>query len=1062
MAPQNDNPDSSSFKEVFAAECGEIRARRAVHGATETGRPGAPPEQLTGLALSGGGIRSATFCLGVLQRLAQLDVLKRFDYLSTVSGGGFIGGWWSAWLSRQGTAPSPASPIFPPKEQLETDRGDWSRGSRTSRTPDQPRTSASSINAWEDPTHHLRLFANYLTPRKGALSADTWRAITVVSRNLLLTILMLVPLLAAAILASQFYFTTNHAQIYPYVCGRDATERVMLTPSVAGTVTRVCAVPDTAAVADPGKLVERGAWLAIPLVVLAGGLAFSLAVWMVFSIGRFWLAAIAFGGITAIVLVVSGALQLSSHSALFLALAAYRPGLLFALGAAPVLLYSVWLVISRRRATAEQPVSASEVLTNLMTRLQGTLLVALTVIGVTLLFGGFAHELVRYAGHEVGPDGDIGRRVARAGGWIAVIWAAAGALFTGLKAAPTGGADSHQRPPSLISQTIFAVTPPMVLLVLLVLVASGTHSLLGALVVVPVGEFSPLIAAFFLAILLCEFFGTYDYCTDADAKGGKNWLIVAGSAACALAVMAVTWFVVNPLEYDRRNTGLYLGVVSGIIAVPWLARATRRLHPDPAGWQLSRSRGRTLLLMTSAAIAGATVGFVGGAIPLADQLLGGTGSRLVAALALGGISYGGMFVLLSGFTGSWINLRLLTLHSVAALLLALVLLPQFLNPTLLEVIVPTDIVALVGIVVGGIVGFGWMLDPNYLSLHTFYRARLVRAYLGASNESRHLSGADISESVPGDDVPLIKLDGAEKGGPYHLINATLSLVGGRDLATAQRSSTYFTMSRRFCGSLHTGYRPTSDYMAGQLSLGTAVSVSGAAASPNMGAKTPSAALAMLMALLNVRLGFWAPTPNQARWKSRGPRLWPFYLLREFLSQTNDLGPYCYLTDGGHFDNTGLYSLVQRGCRQILFVDCGADPEPCFADVGDAIRRCRIDFGVDIDLKVGNFVAGETAAAARQHFVVGTITYSRRHAEALGWTDLKDLTGSIIWLKPSLLNGDPAEVRQYAIENGAFPQQSTADQWFDEAQFESYRRLGEACAEELVTARKGSLFGQEAE
>jgi predicted acylesterase/phospholipase RssA len=46
---------------------------------------------LTGLALSGGGIRSATFALGVLQAIASLRLLRRFDYLSTVSGGGYIG-----------------------------------------------------------------------------------------------------------------------------------------------------------------------------------------------------------------------------------------------------------------------------------------------------------------------------------------------------------------------------------------------------------------------------------------------------------------------------------------------------------------------------------------------------------------------------------------------------------------------------------------------------------------------------------------------------------------------------------------------------------------------------------------------------------------------------------------------------------------------------------------------------------------------------------------------------------------------------------------------------------
>jgi len=86
-----------------------------------------------------------------------------------------------------------------------------------------------------------------------------------------------------------------------------------------------------------------------------------------------------------------------------------------------------------------------------------------------------------------------------------------------------------------------------------------------------------------------------------------------------------------------------------------------------------------------------------------------------------------------------------------------------------------------------------------------------------------------------------------------------------------------------------------------------------------------------------------PTPSHGSWPLSQTRLWPYYLLRESLSQTNDLGSYCYLTDGGHFDNTGLYSLIERGCRYIVLVDNGADPEACFADVGEAIRRCRIDF-----------------------------------------------------------------------------------------------------------------------
>lgn len=237
-------------------------------------------------------------------------------------------------------------------------------------------------------------------------------------------------------------------------------------------------------------------------------------------------------------------------------------------------------------------------------------------------------------------------------------------------------------------------------------------------------------------------------------------------------------------------------------------------------------------------------------------------------------------------------------------------------------------------------------------------------------------------------------------------------------------------------------------MGGRLTLGAALAVSGAAASPNMGAKTLSAPLAMLMALLNVRLGFWAPNPAKERWRVPRPRLWPFYMLREFLSQTNDLSSYCYLTDGGHFDNTGLYSLVHRGCRAIFLVDCGADPRPCFGDLGDAIRRCRIDFSTEITLSVNEFIRPSHQRLSSAHFVVGEVRYAREHLRQLGWGDVADPAarkGVIVWVKPSLVKEDPAEVRQYALENDDFPQQTTGDQWFDEAQFESYRRLGAECA-----------------
>jgi hypothetical protein len=236
-------------------------------------------------------------------------------------------------------------------------------------------------------------------------------------------------------------------------------------------------------------------------------------------------------------------------------------------------------------------------------------------------------------------------------------------------------------------------------------------------------------------------------------------------------------------------------------------------------------------------------------------------------------------------------------------------------------------------------------------------------------------------------------------------------------------------------------------MGGALSLGTAVAVSGAAASPNMGSISVSAALAMLMTLLNIRLGYWAPTPNQGNWLRPQARLWPGYMLTEFLSQTNDLFSYCYLTDGGHFENVGLYALVARGCRYLVVADCGADPASTFSDLGEAIRRCRIDFDAEIDLDITPLRRGPAGPAAR-HCVAGTIVYAERHVQRLGWADTSEAarTGIIVVFKPTMTDrGEAVDVRQYALAHDRFPQQSTLNQWFDEAQFESYRKLGRQAA-----------------
>jgi len=130
-------------------------------------------EALAALCFSGGGIRSATFNLGTLQGLASAGLLGRFDYISSVSGGGYVSSWLAGWIHRSGGIDD----VEPRLAQAQSD-------------PEHPEAA---------PLRALRQYSNYLTPRLGALSGDTWTVVAIVIRNLLLNLLVMLPLLAAAL-----------------------------------------------------------------------------------------------------------------------------------------------------------------------------------------------------------------------------------------------------------------------------------------------------------------------------------------------------------------------------------------------------------------------------------------------------------------------------------------------------------------------------------------------------------------------------------------------------------------------------------------------------------------------------------------------------------------------------------------------------------------------------------------------------------------------------------------------------------------------------------------------
>jgi len=359
------------------------------------------------------------------------------------------------------------------------------------------------------------------------------------------------------------------------------------------------------------------------------------------------------------------------------------------------------------------------------------------------------------------------------------------------------------------------------------------------------------------------------------------------------------------------------------------------------------------------------------------------------------------------------------------------------------------------------------ININEFSMHHFYKNRLVRCYLGASREDRRpnrLTGFD-----PHDDFPIATLLPSDPQhpyrGPYPIVNCALNLNTGSELAKQERRGASFVFTPRYCGfdpphsredrdvtrrtaDLNAeGYRATPGYMeAAGPCLGTAIAISGAAANPNAGYHT-SAPLASLMTILNVRLGWWLGNPRRTAPSARpGPMNALVALLSELFAQSNGRSRYVNVSDGGHFENLGLYELVRRRCRYIVVSDSEADPGLGFEGLGGAIRKCRADFGVEITINPEPIRLSK--GRSRTHCVVGTVTYPETEAgfaaEACGRTGMatpRGTTGWLLYLKASFTGDEPEDVQQYHSGSAAFPHESTVDQFFSESQFESYRQLG---------------------
>jgi len=474
------------------------------------------------------------------------------------------------------------------------------------------------------------------------------------------------------------------------------------------------------------------------------------------------------------------------------------------------------------------------------------------------------------------------------------------------------------------------------------------------------------------------------------------------------------------------------------------SRANRSWRARTRKGALDRALSRLLLCVGAWAVAGL--------VWIVAQLVAAEGVAGLATLAGSGGVAGGAFSWLRRLfgkqpnkpmggkvglqIGSWMMAALayVALAAVAATVATLLIqIATALGPGSLWIIAAGG----VAIVALAILTF----DPHENGFHAFYRARLVRAFLGASNGD---GGREATLECEHDDLSITDLPAR----PLHLVCCAANDLAADPLGTLHRgaeSAVLSPLGLQVGGhwrSWSSGLRPPS--------LGAALTASAAAFNSHMGGLSMrlGQAATFLLAALNLRLGLWVENPGRPSylladlWTKLQRHLPGLLYLRELAGASRSESTWIHLSDGGHFENLALYELVRRHCRCILLCDCGADPDVAFDDFGNAVRRIREDFGVEIEIDLTPLRPGDDGLAG-QPMVAGDIRYPTG-----------DL-GVLLYLKPTLTGSEPPDVAQYARRNEAFPHETTLDQFYDEAQWEAYRRLGEHVAEQAL----GGLLGR---
>jgi choline dehydrogenase-like flavoprotein len=405
---------------------------------------------------------------------------------------------------------------------------------------------------------------------------------------------------------------------------------------------------------------------------------------------------------------------------------------------------------------------------------------------------------------------------------------------------------------------------------------------------------------------------------------------------------------------------------------------------------------------------------------------------------------------------------------------------------------------------------------NISALHSFYASRLTRAFLGATNPARvNGGGAEVPPGVrefhPGDDVEFADYHPETRGGPLHLINMcineTADAVTGRHLpedkglamcvgpAGISVGVRYHALweQQGAVRAVSIGANPEAFHVLGRddqrlacpepLRLSQWMAISGAAFATGAGRQT-RLGMSLLFGLLNVRLGYWWDSGISGDHRpGRFPPTFfhriaglPGQLFRAQRMLLNEWRAYFqgpsvrhwYLSDGTHFENSGLYELVRRRVELMIAVDGSEDPGYRFDEMALLSRRVRLDFGATIEwidpAREGGATGWSAFSAAPDipawirawldPAALGPLSAIRRDAAAgaalarVRYPGVQKVSWLVL-LKPSL---GPAhgslDLRCYAENSPGFPNQTGFDQFFDDQQWESYRMLGQAGGDAL--------------